>query len=46
MEVGLEVGGELLDDSGGLVLPQEAVVDEDARHLIADGPAEERGNNR
>ena len=46
VEVGLEVGGELLDDGGGLVLPQEAVVDEDARHLIADGPAEKRGDDR
>ena len=30
VEVGLEVGGEFLDHRHGFVLPQQAVVDEDA----------------
>ena len=34
----LEVLGERLDDLRGLVLAQEAVVDEHARELVADGP--------
>src|SRR5215203_5554873 len=36
----VRVLGECLDDLLGLVVPQEAVVDEDARQIVADGPVD------
>ena len=43
----VEVAAERLDDLLGLVLAQQAVVDEDARELVADGLVhEERGDCR
>src|SRR5215218_7619464 len=38
--------GERLDDLLGLIVPQEAVVDEDARQIVADGPVDEHRRRR
>jgi hypothetical protein len=37
---------EHLDDLGGLVLPHQAVVNEDAGQLVADGLVDEHGGHR
>ena len=37
---------ERLDDLLGLVMPEEAVVDEDARQIVADGPVDEHRRRR
>ena len=43
----MEVVVERLDNLNGLVLPEQAVIDEDARELVADGLVdEERGDRR
>ena len=42
----VEVAGERLDDLLGLVLAQEAVVDEDARELVADRLVHEERSDR
>ncbi len=41
-----KVAGERLDDLLGLVLPQQAVIDEDAGELVADGLVDEQRRNR
>ena len=38
--------GERLDDLLGLVVPEKAVVDEDARQIVADGPVDEHRRRR
>ena len=38
--------GERLDDLLGLVVPQETVVDEDARQIVTDGPVDEHRRRR
>jgi len=44
-EVHLEVAVEGVDDALGLVLAEEAVVDEDAGELVADGAVDEGGGD-
>ena len=46
VQVGLEVVRELLDHRLRLVLPQQAVVDQDARDLRADGLGQQGGDDR
>ena len=41
----VEVAAERLDDLCGLVLSEQAVVDEDARELVADGLVDEKGGD-
>src|SRR5215207_8923397 len=42
----IRVLAERLDDLLGLIVPQEAVVDEDARQIVADGPVDEHRRRR
>ena len=42
----VRVLGERLDDLLGLVVPQETVVDEDARQIVTDGPVDEHRRRR
>lgn len=45
-DVGVELAREHVDDHFAFVLAQQAVIDEDAGELIADGAVDERGSDR